>query len=179
MDRCSALCLRTPSCIKWSRNNTLCQLHPLHSASNPLTESNNSLYQSKLPEGFSLSADRTVAYRARLFSLLGGREAVISACREYDPEAVPAVPRTKTQYEAMKALTPAGKWLYVGVWEPRVEGEFVDMLTGERVDVPPQWFLYGVVHKSTTSNCMVMLPGGLYTSECNVARHGHICEYRP
>ena len=179
--QCASWCLRTSGCIKWSLDaaGEPCRLWPLHSSSNALTADREPLYQTKLPEGFAFGTDPAVAYKSRSFQLVGGRTSVVASCREYDPESTPAVPRSQLQYDSMKKLTMTSLWFYIGVWEPETEGEFCDMVSGERVDVPAAWFRYGVVHRSTTNNCMMVSSYGMFTSNCAYQRNGHICEYRP
>ena len=176
LTQCAIVCHHSAACVKFSRarDSHLCQLWPLHSPTNPLTADKEPLFQPRLPPGFTASENPAIAYRARKFSLQGGKEAIIDSCREYDPEAFPASPRDMDQLDNIRRDLDTGSFLVIGLWDGEEEGVYRDMVTNEHVTVAARIF-----DADVANDCISMSSLYVYAVPCNSELQGHVCEYHP
>ena len=127
--QCAAQCSRIGGCVQYTRDPAtgLCSLWPSPSADNPLDSSPETVHW-RLPDDFVLHDD-TVAFGVSAASTGGGLSAIIARCEELNSRAVPVMPRTA---EELQALYQFGSSTFVGFTDQAVENTFANMVTGRR-----------------------------------------------
>ena len=157
--QCAAFCGRTVGCAWYSSDpdTQFCQLWPNSTENNPLGATSEPLFKNlhpRLPEGFE-RFDASVAFGLSISPSSGGMPSIISRCREVDPRAVPAIPRTMDE---LLFFDRFGSNSLVGLTDINLEGTFTNMVTGELVNVPAEfWEKSSPTYLNSASNNCVYI----------------------
>ena len=181
--QCAAWCEHTSGCIQHDFNTTTgaCTLWGNPSIDNAMTTFLESVYEDTkrpIPAGFQ-PFDSKVSFFMPVSTSSGDVPSIAARCREtWDTRAIPAVPLT---LDELLFLGRFSGHPFIGAADVDTEGTYVNIVTGESVNLPNEFWEHGVAKWNTEDkDCVTVHIHGkaeLMAEECLKAKPV-ICEIR-